>query len=94
MKSPPTLTVATTPSSSLQEERNSSRPPRMCNGRDALLRVRCLHAVFGRVGARPSRCRGGTESQRRRDKVQDAVVILVDVSENLRFTIAFSHFGI
>ena len=36
---------------------NLLRPPRMCNGRDALPRVRCPCAVFGRAGARPSRCR-------------------------------------
>ena len=36
---------------------NLLRPPRMCNGRAALLRVRFPCAVFGRAGARPSRCR-------------------------------------
>ena len=30
---------------------NLLRPPRMCNGRDALPRVRCPYAVFGRAGS-------------------------------------------
>ena len=56
---------------------NLLRPPRMCNGRDALPRVRCPYAVFGRAGARPSRCnarRLGTTALPQMNQCLNAIV--------------------